>query len=461
MIGRWARLLVARARTWATRHCPEPVRARGRLLEARVERLPPPVKRAAKLALAVGLVFAGGWVLRELLTAQELPSEITTGQLVGLIVGLVLVGCVVIQLVRCLVDRSEHLLALTGLNLLVIGTVVAISILPDSGASTPTVGAMGVLPPFLAQQNRGFVVGLVARPQGCQGSVPLTIVANGSQEYWAEHESGPPERLSLVMVLPGRYGKLTVGLGAPSFKTADDPLLAVIDSSAPAKRELQVLKVLRPGEVGDPREQTIVTVLVRRWAETHRPLIIETSAHWITHHGLSDCRLQLPRLAGASSAQALASAFDCSELNDRFGRGVCADPPARGGAAQSLDVSPALEVSRASTTVIGSALSAPESSPQPTMQKEQVARWSCGSTWTRTPLRVAAGAQTSETGETGETAEADDGGGGDCHATAIVLSSTWQHDFLLALIGGFVAVGVHLVFQARSEKPDPEDDAAV
>jgi hypothetical protein len=39
----------------------------------------------------------------------------------------------------------------------------------------------------------------------------------------------------------------------------------------------------------------------------------------------------------------------------------------------------------------------------------------------------------------------------DCHAAATIVASSWRRDFLLALIGSLVAVGIHMMFQAMVE----------
>jgi hypothetical protein len=41
--------------------------------------------------------------------------------------------------------------------------------------------------------------------------------------------------------------------------------------------------------------------------------------------------------------------------------------------------------------------------------------------------------------------------GGDCHAVATVVASPWHRDLVLVVIGAFVAVGVHMLFQGMIE----------
>jgi hypothetical protein len=40
---------------------------------------------------------------------------------------------------------------------------------------------------------------------------------------------------------------------------------------------------------------------------------------------------------------------------------------------------------------------------------------------------------------------------GDCHALAAVVASAWHRDLILVLLGAFIAVGVHMLFQGMIE----------
>ena len=86
-------------------------------------------------------------------------------------------------------------------------------------------------------------------------------------------------------------------------------------------------------------------------------------------------------------------------------------------------------------------VSSSDSSPQPTLIGGAEG-WRCAAATPGTPLQLNGG----EGGIATIASESDD-----CHVSATILTSTWHRDFLLVLIGAFLAVGVHMMFQAMVE----------
>lgn len=107
-----------------------------------------------------------------------------------------------------------------------------------------------------------------------------------------------------------------------------------------------------------------------------------------------------------------------------------------------MDVSPSLEAGEAVSVVTDSNVSASESDPQPTTV-DGTPTWRCGSS---------PGANTVQVQGEGGVDEASVMDQGDCHAVATVLLASWHRDLLLALIGAFLAVGVHMMFEAMVER---------
>jgi hypothetical protein len=142
----------------------------------------------------------------------------------------------------------------------------------------------------------------------------------------------------------------------------------------------------------------------------------------------------------------LAEALTCGHLNKNYLPGTCADGPDPAGKTTSATVSPALEISEAATMVTGSDISKSESVPQPS-EVDESPGWRC-----RAPLPAPApkivGGTEAGSGSTSASILSQS----DCHAAATIVASSWRRDFLLALIGALVAVGIHMMFQAMVEK---------
>jgi hypothetical protein len=374
------------------------------------------------LALAVGAI-AG-------IHFFELPSETTTLGVLVLLTSLVALSGCLIWFGLSFLTNKEARFALAGLGLLGIGTVLALSVLPESSTGA-TPGGVGVMPPFAARPNRGFEVGLAVHPNGCRNPVSITLVVAGSSGFWKEHQAARDKSLPFVVVLPGTYERgLTVRLG-PKSTSASSPQLAEVDNGA--MRQLRHLQVVYADTSANPRNLTVVTGSVVGWPSTQRPLVINARAQWITRRGVGNCNLALPALSGETSAKTLVKAIPCRQLQEYLGPALCTPPP-------SDELSRALEVGKAVSVVTGD-VSSTDSDPQPTIV-HGTADWECeaqSATESPTADRTVAGGIASE------------GSDSDCHAVAAVVSSSWHRDFLIVLIGAFIAVGVHMLFQAMIE----------
>jgi hypothetical protein len=350
----------------------------------------------------------------------------------------------IISLASKLTRHEYQRLAVAGVGLLAVGTGSAFRLLPEHEATRTPQGAIGVLPPAPATQSEGFQIGLETEPKSCDESVPIKLVVNGSPRYWsrfrARYHPRPGRWLHFVIVLPGEFSHLHTGLGQINTHPTDDPEAANIIHELRVEEELHETKPVRPGK----RELTVLSGEVKDWAEKQRPVIVMANAHWITPRGINDCTLHLPALSGSPSALVLAEALTCGHLNKSYLQGTCSDPPDPGGET-SATVSPALEISEAATMVTGSDVSKPESVPQPT-EVGNSPGWRCHAPTAPPAPKITGG---TEAGSGAASASILDQS--DCHAVATLLASSWRRDFLLALIGALLAVGVHMMFQAMVE----------
>jgi hypothetical protein len=372
-------------------------------------------------------------------------SEVSTTTLLRLVFEVVALTGLIIWLALKLTTHEYQRLGVAGVGLLVVGTALAVGLLPEHEATGTSQGAVGVLPPAPGTQNEGFQIGLATQPRGCSESVPIKLVVNGSTEYWSRFRAlyhPPPGRwLHFVIVLPGHFSGLRMGLGRLNTIPIDDPQQANIVHDV--REELREEPTANPGK----RDLTVLSGEVKDWAQSRRPVIVTANADWITRRGVNDCTLHLPALSGPPSALVLAEALTCSHLNKSYLRGTCADLPDPAGATTSATISPALEISEAAAMVTGSDISKSESVPQPGEVAESPG-WRCRAPLPPPAPKIAGGTEAGS-GSTSASIVSQS----DCHAVATIVASSWRRDFLLALIGALVAVGVHMMFQAMVEAP--------
>jgi hypothetical protein len=402
-----------------------------------------------KTAFLLGLVVLGGVLVGLpllLLRLVGLPSELSTLALAGVLLLIIAIASVGIGIVLHFFDsKPEHLrLAIAGVGLLSVGCAAAFGLLPEHAANRTASGAeaIGVLPPSPGEREGGFELGLAAQPQGCSESVPIKLVINGSPAYWTEHPSRAGTWLHFVVVLPGsvRHEGLEIGLGREDTNPLADPQQANMDRSG------DVANYLRQGQpvYSRRRDLTVLSGEVKDWPQTQRPVVITADANWISRRGVNDCNLQLPALVGPPTALAVVEALTCHGLDRNYLAGTCADPGAVSGT-KSTTVSPGIEVNEAVAMVAGSNVSTSESVPQP-VQVDEMPGWKCRAPQSSALPRIRG------RGEAGSgTASASVSSGNECHAIATLQASTWHRDFLLALIGALVAVGVHMMFQGMVE----------
>jgi hypothetical protein len=373
------------------------------------------------------------------------PSEVSTPILLVLLLLMIALTGLIISLAARFTRHEYQRLAAAGVGLLMVGTGLAFRLLPEHEATRTSQGAIGVLPPAPGTPSEGFQVGLETEPKSCDESVPIKLVVNGSPGYWsrfrARYHPAPGRWLHFVIVLPGEFSHLHTGLGRENTHPTDDPQTANIIHELRVEEELHETKPVRPGK----RELTVLSGEVKDWAHYQRPVIVMANAHWITPRGINDCTLHLPALSGSASALVLAEALTCNHLNESYLRGTCSDPPGPAGETPSATVSPALEISEAATMVTGSDVSKPESVPQP-MEVHDNPGWRCHAP-TPSPTPTITGGSEAGSGA----APASILYQSDCHAVATLVASSWRRDFLLALIGALLAVGVHMIFQATVE----------
>lgn len=369
-----------------------------------------------------------------------LPSETSTPVLVAVLLAIVAAVGVLVYFVLKLVDTEYQRLAIAGVALLSVGSALTFGLLPEHNATGVLAGAVGVLPPSPGVHGRGFDVGLAAQLRGCNESVSIKVVVDGSPTYWSEHHSAPGSWLPFVIVLPGRYSDLKVGLGRIDTIPVDDPPQANINDSPTVAGDLRQHPIVGPGK----RDLTVVSGEVEGWSQARRPVIVTADADWITRRGVNDCNLQLPALAGPPTALAVVEALTCAGLDRSYLHGTCTDPPGSAGT-RTTSISPGLEVSEAATMVTGSSISGSESVPEP-VEIDESPGWRCHAPSAAAAPQITGGL---EAGSGSASASIIDQY--DCHAVATVLASSWHRDFLLVLIGALMAVGVHMIFQAMVE----------
>jgi hypothetical protein len=380
--------------------------------------------------LAVLIAVAAGVAAVLVVLARD--SEIHSVLLYGLLLVLIILSALLVATIMLLFDASEaarH--GWAGFGLLAIGTFLAIAVLPESRTNVVQSG-VGFLPP--AETGAGFTLGLSVQSQGCGNEVQVKFVVTGSRAYWSarywqvqEHRKAPA---SFGLVLPGPYRDVKVGLGPILSEAPLGPTQAEI---VPKARS-ELIGIRTKGPTGTYRNITVIQGFVKKWPQNQQALIVTALAPWVTHRGIGECNLQLPALSGPASAVAVTQAFTCKELN-RYASGSCI----RSGVEPRTTVlAPWLETATGIATVTGGQVSSSQSDPEPAVVRGQP-EWLCASH---------AGNGTEEVEQSSVTGALT---GGDCHALATVVASPWYRDLVLVLIGAFVAVGVHLLFQGMIE----------
>jgi hypothetical protein len=404
------------------------------------------------LGLAV-LCISLAAVLVVLLEFLRLPSEISTLLLVMVLLGMVTITGIVIWLVLKAAEDDAHRFAIAGVALLAVGLAIAFGLLPEHNASGPSQGAVGVLPPAPATTpNRGFEVGLSVEPRGCGESVSTKFVVNGSKAYWSEHAEPywsahrygvkKWEWPAFVVVLPGRYSDVNIGLGREMVFPTQDPQQQDIVKEKEVESELEYEKT-------SPRklDATIISGRVRRWWKSQRPLIITATANWVSRRGVSDCYLQVPPLSGPSSAITLVEALTCPGLDIRYQAGTCT-PVVSAASSKIVSMRAGVEVGKAATMISGGNLNPIEAVPRPGTV-DGSSGWTCEAPVSTSVSGPVGGGTEGEKGlESAAAASAND-----CQALATIGGSSWHHDFLLVLIGALLGVGVHMLFQSMVEGP--------
>ena len=176
-------------------------------------------RAVASLPFSVGVGLVGAALVGLLALLFQfvipLPSEVSTFELVKVLTIVVLFAWLFTWCVLLKVKAPGHRLAITGVGLLSVGSVLAIVTLPSHESTSTVAGAVAVLPPGPAKPGAGFEVGLSTHLNGCSPRVGVKIVVNGTKQYWANFTRAgrPPEWERFVIVLPGRYGRMKHGLG--------------------------------------------------------------------------------------------------------------------------------------------------------------------------------------------------------------------------------------------------------
>jgi hypothetical protein len=336
--------------------------------------------------------------------------------------------------------RGRYLAA--GVCLFVIGGLLTLKLLPEVNRRPNQAllsAGVGILPPFLPKGKQEFTLGLAARLHGCSDNVEVTIVAAGTDQYWSHHRSTPSTAVPFELLLPGHYEKFQFGMGYGHSNATSEPGQAEFYKEAGRYAHLRLRYVDKLPVT--PYNLTIVEGHITGWSTTRDPLIIKASAPLSTYRSLDSCYLQIPALLGKPSAKTLFAVYSCNVLSRHYHRSVCSDPPASRGGPGETDVTSSLTASRAVSVVTGgegNEVLSSQSYPSPTATLDGNADWACSSSPAEIALQASGGAET-----TPQVASPQN----DCNTVATVLGPAWPRDFMLALIGALIAVGVHMTVE--------------
>lgn len=363
------------------------------------------------------------------------------------------VGAIVVLLliVRLAVPRHPRYLV-AGILLFLLGGGLTFLALHEAGRRPdPELNAgVGILAPYLPAPHQEFALGMAARPSGCDENVEVTIVAEGTAAYWADHPSAPNTEVPFELLLPGNYEKFQIGLGYPHSNIANEPQQAEFypHDSRYARLHVRHLSDLP----ATPHTLTVVEGHIIGWSVTEDPLIVRAHAHLGKYRSIDSCYLQLPPLLGQPSGRTLYSVFGCEVLNRHYHRSVCSDPPAGGGAAET-DITSALTASRAVSVVDGGdadEVSSTQSFPNPSATPGGNADWGCASAPAPTALPIAGASAARARALASQS---------DCGTVATILGPTWPRDFALALLGAVIAVGMHFAVEGAVDSDSHPLDA--
>ncbi len=354
--------------------------------------------------------------------------------LIALFAGAVVVLLLIVRL--AVGSRHPRYIAAGTLLFLLGGGLTLLALHENSRRPSPELNAgVGILAPYLPADHQEFALGMAARPSGCDENVEVTIVAEGTAAYWADHPSTPNTAVPFELLLPGNYEKFQIGLGYPHSNIVNEPQQAEFypRDSRYAKLRIRHLSDLP----ATPHMLTVVEGHIIGWSVTEDPLIVRAHAHLGKYRSIDSCYLQLPALLGQPSARTLFSVYGCSVLNHHYGLQVCSDPPAGGGGAAETDITSALTASRAVSVVDGGngdEVSSTQSFPNPSATPGGNADWGCASAPAPTALPIAGSTEARARALASQS---------DCGTVATILGPTWPRDFALALLGAVIAVGMH------------------
>jgi hypothetical protein len=340
-------------------------------------------------------------------------------------------------------EQRQRIPLVAGGLLIVLSILAGAWLLPTKQQPTGEPPGIGVVPPAPSRYADGFAVGMAITVHKCGEPVSVTVVANGTGDYWRDHP--PPEFPFLThfqIALPGHV-RTAIGM-TQEAGAIEEPADAVADPPS-ATRFFQAGAQTYPTE-----DITVVSGTVKRWARHLNAIVATFKADWLKPRGLGTCYLQMPSLTGGRSVLAAQKAR---------GKATRGTPPA----GELLTVSketgwsapydPTVETVLGSTTVVvnnGDVLNE-ASRPGPDETTHGYATWVCETTPPTVHVinRLKDGALPSIVsglntgGGAYSKAYIKDTRGTDCDGIAVIVeaSAGTKRDLLLLVLGALFSLG--------------------
>jgi hypothetical protein len=356
--------------------------------------------------------------------------------------------------------RRDRLPVLWGALMIVGSVLVGAWKLPVRQGPAGEPASVGVVSPEpgATGDGNGFAVGMAISVRGCGERVHVTVVANGTADYWQRRAHGFPSRVPVRIALPGTDLRgLAVGV--------TDNATAV---GLPTRAVRETRTFFRPDPPRETAGITAVSGTVFYWSKHLNSIVATFDADWLEPRGIGTCYLRLPALTGGLSVLAAQTARGRVSARPKTRRPVIRS--VRTGLAAVYE--PALETTLASTTVtvedgdVDDAASRP--GPDQTFEGNPV--WACETSppvarelrdRPRGPVAdIVSGSSTA--GGAYSEAYIKDTRGTECDGTAVIVerSAGTKRDLLLLALGATFSLGAAIAAETALRPADAPRRAA-
>jgi hypothetical protein len=193
-------------------------------------------------------------------------------------------------------DRPRQLTIADGaivavaLSLIVIATGLALWQLHFTEADHVQPQGVAVVAPERNAPGKGFFVAMGVRVPSCENPVDVTLVTDGSAEYWLGRRE--TSRTMVRVAIPDRnLHDLRAGLGGDGVEGLVEPLT----QTRPNAERVRIAGIKRL------RSVTRLRIEVPGWQNHLRPLVVSFKADWLSKRSIGTCFLRLPALAGPAT----------------------------------------------------------------------------------------------------------------------------------------------------------------